>query len=364
MGFLKGFATSILMIIFFVTLGVFSLAFMLHGTALNVDFITGQVDKIPISSITRDIAEDQIGKELPQGSEFLTGVAYNIIEGQEPWIKTQLKNGIITGYDYFLGKTNYLSITVPLSELKTSLKDSFWSELESYLQGKLAGKSDAEISAYLQDIIQDLPEDMLPPELSSLPPSERNLYVEQYLREIAGVPPKAGAPPLDPHNKDLADQYVNDFIENFVSEIPNSYTIDESSMGSDTMQSFWNIRTGIGYFQTYYYWLIVLLIVLAGLIFLVNWSVKIPARALGIELMFIGIVDLAGIFLLRMLPFTQWVSDMGHFDIPTALNLWIQGLINDITGVALPLAIAILIIGIALLVLSIVLPSREKGVLA
>ena len=319
---------------------------------------------MPISSIARDVTEDQIGKELPQGSEFLMEVAYNIIERQEPWIKTQLKNAINIGYDYFLSKTNSLSITIPLSELKTSLKNSFWAELESYLQGQLAGKSDAEISSYLQNIIQQFPQDMLPDELSTIPTSERNLYIEQYFREIAGVPPKSGAPLIDPYYKDLADQYANDFIDSFVSDIPNAYTIDESSIGSDTMSVFRDIRTYIGYFQTYFYWLIALLIVLAALIFLVNWSIKVPARALGIELLVIGIIDLVGIFLQRMLPLTKWISDMGKFEIPTSLNTWIQGLINDVTAVALPLAIAILVIGIALLVLSIVLPSRRKEVLS
>lgn len=130
------------------------------------------------------------------------------------------------------------------------------------------------------------------------------------------------------------------------------------------MSVFRDIRTYIGYFQTYFYWLIALLIVLAALIFLVNWSIKGPARALGIELLVIGIIDLVGIFLQRMLPLTKWISDMGKFEIPTSLNTWIQGLINDVTAVALPLAIAILVIGIALLVLSIVLPSRRKEVLS
>jgi hypothetical protein len=364
MGFLKGFLTTILMIIFFFTLGIFSLAFMIHGTLLSADFVSNQVEKMPISSITRDITEDQIGDVLPQDSEFLTEVAYKIIESQEPWIKTHLKDAITTGYDYFLGKTNYLSITVPLSDLKENIKNSFWGEMGDYLHEELAGKSDAEISSYLQNMILQLPEDILPAEFDTLPSAERNLYLEQYLREIAGVPPKSGAPPLDPHKKSLADQYVNDFINHFVNKIPNSYIIDESSIGSDTMHTFQNIRQYIGYFQTYYYWLIVLLVVLIGLIFLVNWGVKVPARALGIELLFIGIIDLVGIFILRSLPFTQWITNTGHFDISPALNTWIQGLINDITWVALPLSIGILVIGIALLVLSIVLPSRERGVLA
>ena len=107
MGCLKSFATFILSFLFFITLTVFSVAFMLHGTVLSHDFVSNQVDKMPISAIARDVAEDQIGNELPQEAEFLKEVAYNVIEKQEPWIKTQLKAAINTGYDYFLGKSEF-----------------------------------------------------------------------------------------------------------------------------------------------------------------------------------------------------------------------------------------------------------------
>jgi hypothetical protein len=362
MTFLKVFATTILAIIILFVLGVFNLAFLVHGTVLSPNFVTRQVDKIPISSIARDIAEDQIGQELPQSSEFLSEVAFRIIEKQEPWIKTQLDDAINTGYDYFLGKTTYLSITVPLAELKTDLESSFWTELRGYLQEELTGKSDAEISAYFQDIIQELPQDNLPEDLASLPAAERNLYIEQYFRDIAGVPQKSGAPPLDPQYRDLADQYADEFIHQFVNGIADSYTIDESSIGSSTMNTLRDVRRGISYFQTYFYWLIVLLIILIGLVFLVNWGVKVPARVLGIEFLVLGVIYIADIFILRALPLTRWIAQSTDFSIPAGLDTWIHGLINDVTMVMLPLAIVILIVGLTLTVVSFMLPSPKKEV--
>ncbi len=361
MGFLKGFVSSILVLIFFIGLIVFSIAFLLHGTVLSYGFVSNQVDKVPISSIARDVAEDQIGNELPQEAEFLKEVAYNVIETQEPWIKTHLKDAIDTSYDYFLGDTNFLSITVPLSELKVNLKSSFWPEFKSYLSEQLAGKSDAEMSNYLQDLIQQFPQDILPPEYANLPIAERNLTVEQYLRDAAGAAPKLGAPPLDPYYKSLGDQYINQYINDFIDEIDDSYTIDESSIDSGTMHSLQDVRQGIGYFQKYYPWLIALLVVLVVLIFLVNWSLKAPARALGINLLIIGIIDLVGIILLRTLPVLQWASDILKVDISPALKTWIEGLVSDVTSVALPLVIGILVVGVILLVVSFFVPSKKKN---
>ncbi len=362
MGFLKGFATVIFSILFFLVLFIFSVAFLVNGTVLSNDFVSNEVTKMPVSSIARDIAVEQLGDQLPQGSDFLTEVAYRVIENQEPWIKTQLNNAIKTGYDYFQGRTNTLAITVPLDELKDNLRSTLWPEFNSYLNEELTGKSDAEISAYLQDIIQQIPTSILPPDLAALPEYERNLVMEQYLRDAAGVAPKAGAPPLDPFYRSLANQYVNQYINDFVNSMPATLTLDESTIDSSTMQTLQDVRRGVGYFQTWYPWLIVLLVVLAGLIFLVNWSIKTPTRVLGIILIVIGIVDLVGIILLRTLPAVQWAADAMNTDVSPALQTWIQGLVSDIGGVLLPLTIGILVVGVALLVVSIVLPKKQKAV--
>ncbi|MHB8104322.1 MAG: hypothetical protein ACYDG5_02125, partial [Dehalococcoidales bacterium] len=157
--------------------------------------------------------------------------------------------------------------------------------------------------------------------------------------------------------------YVNQYLSKFISDIPNSFTIDENSIDSHTLYTFQDIKRGIGYFQTYYYYLIAALVVLILLIFLVNWGIKAPARALGIELLIIGIIDLVGIILSKTLPLLQWASGIAKVDIPVSLNSWAQGLINDLTSVALPLAIGILVVGIILLVVSLVVPSKEREVL-
>lgn len=362
MNFLKGLGVSILSFILFLVLIVFSVAFMLHGTILNSEFVLAQVDKIPISDIARDISDEFIGEQLSQEMPFVKDVALNVLEKQEPWIKKEIKAAVTTGYDYFLGKTDELNIVIPLSELKGNLQDTLWDEAKLYLKEQTAGKSEAEISSYLQDIIRQIPRDILPPELAALPTSERNKNIEQYLRDFAGLRPLSGAPPLDPLLKSLAKQYFDQYLENFISEVPDTYTIDESKIGPEKLDVLHKVRTGIDYFQTYYAWMIVLMIVLAALIFLISMNIKNTARALGTNLFIFGALDLIGVILMKSLPLMDWASEIVKQDIPASLDTWVSTLINDVSSVALPLSIGILAAGVVLLVVSFVIPKKEVEV--
>ena len=70
MGILRGLATSILSFLLFLTLAIFSIAFMLKGTVLNYDFVSDQVDKVPIADIARDFGDELITTDLTQGMPF------------------------------------------------------------------------------------------------------------------------------------------------------------------------------------------------------------------------------------------------------------------------------------------------------
>ena len=310
MSLLKGLATSVLSFILFLTLSIFSIAFMLHGTVLNSDFVSNQVDSIPVSDIARDVSEELIIPELPQDAEFLQDITINIIEKQEPWIKAQFQAIIDTGYDFLMDETDTLKIVVPLAELKQNLQDTLWDETKDYLKEQLAGKSEAEKSAYLQDIIRQIPEGSLPHELAILPTDLRNLAIEQYLREFTGqrtiidLPPEITGP-----IQDSAKEYFDQFLADFIAEVPDTFTIDEDSLGQKTMDGLSTAKKVVGYFQTYYYWLIVLMIVLAALIFVVNMDVRTAARSLGISLTILGVLDLAGIIIAKSIPIAQIIRD-------------------------------------------------------
>ncbi|MBN1162113.1 MAG: hypothetical protein JXA17_09220 [Dehalococcoidales bacterium] len=364
MSIFRGIATSLLSFILFLTLAVFSIAFMLQGTVLNYNFVSDQVDTLPIADIARDFGDELITSELTQDMPFAKDVALNVLEREEPWIKDQLKDAMDGGYDYLLGDTETLYIVIPLSELKADLQTSLWDEARVYLQQELAGKSEPEISRYLQDIVSQIPSDLMPPELATLPRDVRNLAVEQYLRDFAGLNSVIGLPPeITASVEESARQYFDAFLEDFIDEIPDTYTIDESSLGSETMDAISTARTAVGYFQTYYPWMIVLMVVLAALIFVTNMNIRATARALGINLCIFGGLDLIGIIVVKVVKPFHFITDA--FDVPDTLSSWAEGVANDVTSVALPLAIGLLVVGVALLVVSFVVKpkaTREAGV--
>ncbi|MBN1692710.1 MAG: hypothetical protein JW845_04050 [Dehalococcoidales bacterium] len=357
MGVLRSLAVSILSFILFLTLAVFSIAFMLKGTVLNYDFVSDQVDKVPITDIARDFGDEVISSELTQDMPFVKDVALNVVEKQEPWIKDQLKDAIDSGYNYLLGETDTLYIVIPLSELKTDLQSTVPDEARAYLQQELVGKSEPEISSYLQDIVRQIPRDSMPPDLAALPRDMQDLAIEQYLRNFAGLNPVAGLPPeITASVEDSAGEYFDEFLEDFIDEIPETYTIDESTLGSETMDALSTARTAVGYFQTYYPWMIVLMIVLAALIFVTNMNIRATARALGINLCIFGGLDLIGIIVVKTIQPFHFITDA--FDIPDTLSTWAEGMANDVTSVALPLAIGLLAAGVVLLVVSFIIKPK------
>jgi len=199
----------------------------------------------------------------------------------------------------------------------------------------------------------------LPPELSLLPSSQLNNDIEQYLRESAGLNLKQPVDPQYQLYKTLINQYVDTYLNDFIDEVPGTYTIDESTLGSQTMDGLSTAKTVVSNFQTYYYWVIVLIIVLAALIFLISMNIRATSRALGTNLLIFGVLDLVGVILMKTLPIMDWASNIVGQEVPSSLNTWISGLTNDVSSVALPLSIGLLVAGVVLLVVSFVIKPKE-----
>ena len=123
------------------------------------------------------------------------------------------------------------------------------------------------------------------------------------------------------------------------------------------MDALSTARTVVDYFQTYYPWMIVLILVLAALIFVANMNIRATARALGTNLCIFGGLDLIGIIVVKVISPFHFLVDV--FDIPSTLSNWMEGAANDVTSVALPLAIGLLVVGVALLVVSFIIKPRE-----
>jgi hypothetical protein len=355
--FLKGLGTFFCSFLLFLSLSIFSVAFLLHSTLLNPDFVASQVDKIDISALARDIAEKQIDEQLPEEAEILKDVTFDILNQQEPWIKKQLDSVIYTGYDFLLSKNQQLEITISMVELKANLKDSLWQASQKYLQQKLAGLSQDQIKQYLQDIAGQIPRENLPPELARLSESQLNTYIDQYLRKFGGQELLQNLPA--DINKLIDDQlklYFNQYYDKLADQIDDEYTIDESTMSSDVMEQLLLARKYIGYFQTGFYALIVFMLLMVTFIFLINRNIRDTARALGIDFILFGALDLVGVLIAKNINPVNFIPD-----IPSSLESWLTGLYKDIFSILQAFSIAVLIIGIVLLVISfIVKPSAAE----
>jgi hypothetical protein len=351
MKFLKGLGIFIFSFLLFLSLSVFSIGFLLHSTLLNPDFVSRQVDRMDISTIARDVAEEQIGEELPAELDFLKEAVYNVIDEQEPWLKEQLNRAIDTGYDFFLDKTDKLEISVPLDTLKTDLKDSLWRELNKQLAVWLRDNIQSELKPYIEQNFQEYRKS-LPPEFARLPDAQLKSYLDTYLRQISDQIKSTGkAPELSGLLETLIRPYFDEYYDEFAQGIPAELTTKD--IPANVMEQLLLARKYIGYFQTGYYALIVFMILLAGLIFLINRNVRDTTRTLGIDLLVFGALDLVGVLLIKNINPVSFIPD-----IPASLETWLTGLSKDILSSVQIFSIAVLIIGIILLVVSFIVKPR------
>ena len=293
MKFLKGLAISLLTFLLFLSLGVFGTVYMLNNTLLNPDFVSAQIDKIPVSSLIREVTEEQIGEQVPEEARFLEEAMYDAIAENEPWIKEQVNAAVYSGYDYFLGKSERLSMIISLEPLKEGLRDSLW-------------------QAFMQD---------LPPELSALSPA-------------------------------MVEQYFNQFYQEFSEQIPSELTLDENQIPPEIMALLVQAKQYIGYVQTYYYPLIGFMVLLVVLIILLHRNIKDATRGLGITVLIYGILGFAGIFATKnFLP-----TNLPLPDIPPSLQSWLTGFIVDFVAPMQTFSIGLMAAGAALIIVSIVYP--------
>jgi len=293
MKFLKGLAISLLSFILFLSLGVFGTVYMLNNTFLNPDFVSAQVDKIPVSSLVREMTEEQISGQLPGEAQFLEEAMYDAIAENEPWIKEQVNAGVYSFYDFLLGKSERLSVVISLEPLKEGLRDSLR-------------------QAFMQDI---------PPELSILPPAQLESYFDEYYRQ-------------------------------FSAQIPSEFTVDESQIPPEVMAQIIQARQYIGYAQTFYYPLIGFMALLVILIILLHRSVKGATRGLGITFLIYGAIEYASIWAAGYFGPTY----LPLVKIPSSLQMWLTGFINDLLAPLQTFGIGLMAVGAALIIVSIVYP--------
>ena len=300
-----------------------SLAVVLSDTVLRTDFVVSIINEVDIAALTRNYISSQLNEavpiDTPEVTEYLTRSLDEIITKLEPWLKQQLSIAAGPCLDYLLGKTQTVNVTISVAPALTVVKDT------------------------LKD------------DFMASPPAE-----------VMGV------------SRAKQEQYFDNLFAQFSSNLPSTFTFDEKLLAStrDEMAQalaqaeeqlfeardklaqglaeaeapLAQAREYIGYFQTGYYLLIALMVVLVAGIFLVNWNVSKAALALGIDLTLYGVLELAGVIFARTFIPMKLLPNMP--DIPASLETWLNGLFKDLLAPLQLLSIVIIVIGIALIVAS------------
>jgi len=300
MKILKGLLLSLLSLLLFLSLTVFGIAFMLHNTLLKPDFVVGEIEKLDISLLTGELLAEQLSglvpAELGLPEEAVKEAVYDVISAQEPWLKEQAGAVIYAGYDYLLGESDQLVLSISIEPLKQNLRDSVYQVLQR----------------------------SLPPELALLPPAQLESFFDNYWQQ-------------------------------FADNIPDSFEIDESLLPPEVMEVLVQARQYISYFQSGYYLLIGLMALLVLLIALIHLNVRGAARSLGITFVGYGAVEFAGVYLARnFMPSLSYLPP----GVPPSVQTWLLGLSADLLAPLQTFSLVVLAAGVVLLIVSFVYPRR------
>lgn len=286
------------------------LAQVLKDTVLSREFVNSVTDKAEVKKLIREQIRDDLVDLIPPGDQRLVRYLDDALPVIDPWLKEQLNAASSPITDFLLGKSTTLNITISLEPMKNTLKES------------------------IRDAFLRSP----PPELANA-------------------------------SADELDSIFNEYYQQFSRQIPATTMIDETSLGIDSNDSLAGVitnaedilvkaKTVIGYFQTYYIALIILIIILILGIILIHREVKGATRELGIIVLTYGGLEyisiLVGKYVIR--------NSLPLADLPPTLQSWVPVFITDLFRPLEILSLVLAVVGIALIIVSIVYRQRSSQV--
>jgi hypothetical protein len=356
---IKGLGTAILSFLLFISLTVFGISFTLQSTLLNPDFVAEQVDKLEITDLVREFADEEIVENLPEEIDFLADIVYDVLEEYEPWLKEQINNAVYAAYDFMQGETDTLYISIPLDEIREDLRESLWTafteRLPEWLPDLVAMELDTYLGKYIDQLAESIPDEYLPPELVGVPENLLGDYLSDYLHDVSEQVIQDYIPQVSGLLEYTIKPYFDEYYDDFVSEIPEEFAVDEDSVDADTWDILLQVRNYIDIFNKVYYGLIAFMVLLVAGIVLIHRNVRDSTRSLGIGLLTYGVLEFAGVYLARhFLPTDLSCISTDSFNLPDSFQTWLTGFYSDLLGPLQMFSIIILVIGAVLLTVSFV----------
>ncbi len=397
MNVLKGFALGILGFLLFLSLSMLGVAVTLNYTILNPNFVVAELDKLDISSLVEEsLSQEANQEEFPE--ELKIALVDNI-DGLEPVVKEQVGTAIYQIYDYLLGKSQNLDLSLVLRE--TLLSRDFVASLIDKLDiSTLAGEFLAEQLAenipkemefvveyadeYIDDVITELEPTIkkeliaaadpiadcligenrsfniiisLGPVTESLGNTLREAFLESPPEELAGLP------------RAELEQYFNEYFgEILAAVVPSTFEINESMLGTEIPSqlaealteaevALAQARQYVGYFQIGYKALIGFTVLVIIGIILLDRRVRNATRNIGITFLTVGVVSLIEFFLAKHFIAPQ----IAQPDIPVSLQTWLPQLLNDFLAPLQAFSIGLLVAGVVLLIVSFIYKPGQQS---
>lgn len=307
-GFIKSLVLRLLNFLLFSSLSIFIILFVMSQTVLKPDFVISQINKADLPALaneflkTAPLSDNVPGTQIP-----VENVIIRTVTELQPWVKEQAATVVRSGYDYFTGKSQDINVSISLSPLSESIKNS---------------------------VIQAAPNWPLPPEseYAKLPPDQVQAYISQY-----------------------AEQYSQDFVS--LMGLPASLEINKSVIGAKVWARVEQVRLAFSYFSLVFYGLIGLMLLSILLIFVIERNVKQTARTLGIGIASVGAIDFAFAFVATKFNF----FNIEQVSLPPAIEDWLWQLTNAVAAPVITVSIGVMAAGILLIIVSIVYRPRKAS---
>jgi hypothetical protein len=383
----------ILSLILFISLTVFGLAFSLHRTALNPDFVTAEGDRLEIAPLASEAMGQMLQVEF---SEEARDALTETITTLEPYLKDELDTIVYSVYEYLHGErenpelANLLRRTLISSDFIVAVIDTMdgpqlariiWEKFGEEITQEIPLPEEAfprlvddlgELLTDLKPWIKEQVEYAAGPIADYLVGETESFNItisfEPVIDDLRGMllgvfldfPPDE----LEGLSPEELEQAFDAFWAEFAGEmLPTTFQIDETVIGQDAplkIASFTSeaetvlhqVREYVGYVRLAYILSIVVSALLIAGIVLIYRNVKGSTRTLGIVFLASGLVVLAVELIGKNVGGEQMLRAM--LDAPPQLQVWASQVLVDFLAPLQWLGIGFIAGGIALLVVSFV----------